>query len=92
MAAPSTMIYYPTYELIRDKLAQKYDSPYVPGIAGGISRGFFLSFFELIISGLPQGFEKAGKTKKKTSDFFSSNFLNSLFSILKMSDSSDKTL
>jgi len=40
MAAPSTMIYYPTYELIRDKLAQKYDSPYVPGIAGGISRAF----------------------------------------------------
>jgi len=38
MSAPATMIYYPTYELIRDKLYERSDNVMVPAVSGAISR------------------------------------------------------
>jgi len=38
MSAPGTMIYYPTYEYMRDRLRERSDSPAVPALAGAIGR------------------------------------------------------
>ena len=52
MSAPKKLIYYPTNDLLRRKMARKYNSNttnLVCGVAGGVSKGFCFFLLELSI-------------------------------------------